>query len=340
MNKISNMNKTRNILGCAAAASLLAACGGGTSSIPSSQSASQPNMMVRTPVVSPYALRDEHGRIVPHAHVMLTRRAAQQVLKPLGHSGNAGNNLSYLGGPIQSTPSVYVVFWGFGTYGDPSGEQSYMTNFLANVGGSSWLNIDHQYYQNSGKLQCSVKHKGSCIYIGNPTSQLKGTWNDDSPVPSSPNDAAIAAEAVNLANHFGGADPNASYVVATPTGHNTNGFGYQWCGYHNYNGVVRYTDIGYMADAGYSCGQNFINPGSAGNNDGVSIIAGHELAETQTDPQPGNSWVDLHGQEIADKCAWSPYSADVSFGGSTLGTNEFPVQPLWSNAVSGCNLSY
>jgi serine protease len=335
-----NMNKTRNILGCAVAASLLAACNGGTSSIPSSQPASQPISMVRTPVVSPYALRDERGRVVPHAHVMLTRGATKHAVEPF-HRGvpGVGNNLSYLGGPIQSTPKVYVVFWGFGTYGDPSGEQSYMTNFLASVGGSPWLNIAHQYYQSPGKTLCaSTGTKTYCV--GNPTSELQGTWNDDSAVPSSPTDAQIAAEAVNLANHFGGADPNASYVVATPTGHNTSGFGRQWCGYHNSTGSVSYTDIGYITDASWSCGKQFINAGSAGNLDGVSIIAGHELAESQTDTHVGSGWVDLRGEEVGDKCAWSQTSADVSFGGSTLGTNEFPVQPLWSNAVSGCNLSY
>jgi serine protease len=334
-----NMNKTRNILGCAVAASLLAACSSGTSSIPSSQSALPTKMTARTPVVSAYALRDEHGRIVPHAHVMLTRGAAQH-LQPFRQGGFVGDNLSYFGGPVQTTPSVYVVFWGFGTYGDPSHEQSYLTNFLAKVGGSSWLNIDHQYNQSKkGTLCASTETQTYCI--GNPTSQLKGTWNDDTnPVPTSPTDAQIAAEAVNLANHFGGSDPNASYIVATPTRHNTSGFARQWCGYHNNNGVVSYTNMGYITDASWSCGKEFINYGSAGYDDGISIIAGHELAETQTDMIVGSGWVDIRGEEIGDKCAWNQNSTDVSFGGSALGTNEFPVQPLWSNVVSGCNLSY
>ncbi|MBV8490089.1 MAG: hypothetical protein JO199_06105, partial [Candidatus Eremiobacteraeota bacterium] len=42
--------------------------------------------------------------------------------------------------------------------------------------------------------------------------------------------------------------------------------------------------------------------------------------------------------EIGDKCAWTNLQ-NTQFGGTTLGTNEFPTQPLWSNAISGCTQS-
>ena len=42
------------------------------------------------------------------------------------------------GGPVQTAPNVYVVFWGWAT--DPAGEASYLVNFLSSVGGNTWLN--------------------------------------------------------------------------------------------------------------------------------------------------------------------------------------------------------
>ena len=115
-----------------------------------------------------------------------------------------------------------------------------------------------------------------------------------------------------------------SYVVATPHGRSTSGFGTQWCAYHGYTSGygtnIPYTDMPYIPDAGGSCGSNFINAGSGGTDDGVSIVGGHELAETQTDPGAGNGWLDSSGSEIGDKCAWSSASKDLSFGGTTLGT--------------------
>lgn len=66
------------------------------------------------------------------------------------------------------------------------------------------------------------------------------------------------------------------------------------------------------------------------------MVGGHEEAEAQTDPKVGTGWLDQNKQEIGDKCAWSPSSANVMFpDGST-----FPVQPLWSNASSACALAY
>ena len=70
------------------------------------------------------------------------------------------------------------------------------------------------------------------------------------------------------------------------------------------NGLLSYTLIPYIPDAGSSCGQNFVNSGSAGTLDGVTIVEGHEYAETVTDQFPNGGWLDSGGSEIGDKCAW------------------------------------
>ena len=135
----------------------------------------------------------------PHVLKPRTAHAA-----PLASSANLIDNY----GPVQDTPKVYVVYWGWTS--DPSGEQGYLNNFLSSVGGTSWLATVQQY---GGGWQSGL---------------LAGTWSDSASVPSSPTDAQIQAEAVRAANHFGtGTSVNVQVVVATPTGHSTSGFGSQ-----------------------------------------------------------------------------------------------------------------
>jgi len=88
--------------------------------------------------------------------------------------------------------------------------------------------------------------------------------------------------------------------------------------------TVAFTNLPYLPDAGTSCGANSVS----GPLDGVSIVGGHEQAETETDPQL-SAWYDSSGNEIGDKCAWINLGVNPAAGG-------FPTQPLWSNAVKGC----
>jgi hypothetical protein len=161
-------------------------------------------------------------------------------------------------------------------------------------------------------------------------------------VPTSPDDTAIAAEAVRAAAHFGNttsaSNSSAQYIIDTPHGNSTSGFNTQWCAYHSivssqYGGLA-YTDFPYIPDAGTNCGQNFVNSGSAGALDGVSIVGGHEFAETETDPGAGSGWLDAAGAETGDKCAWirsgTGASTNVTFSNGT-----YAVQSLWSNSANG-----
>jgi hypothetical protein len=217
------------------------------------------------------------------------------------------------GGPVQTAPKVYIDFWHWDS--DPSGEQPYLENFLSSVGNSPWLATVAQYGAGwTGDL-------------------LAGTWSDTiNLVPSHPTDAQIQAEALAAANHFGvGNSVNVQIVVATPTGHSTTGFATNWCAYHgpiSADPNVTYTNLPYMTDAGGSCGEDSVN-GSNGTLDGVSIVEGHELAESITDPLL-NAWKSGNGSEIADLCAWTDL-ANLS-----LVTGKYPVQPLFSNSATGC----
>ena len=263
------------------------------------------------------------------------------------------SNLSYHGGSIEAAARVYIVFWGrewttgFTTGGYTSGQaQTYVDDFFSGVGGSSWANSTTQYCQGvtTGTTQCG----SNGTHPSNPAGELAGTWVDGSTVPASPTQNQIANEASNLAAHFGGVDPNADYMVFTPTGHSGNGFGTSWCAYHSSSGTLSYSYIPYEPDAGASCGMNFVNgvDNTFGNGyfDGFSIVAGHEYAETVTDPYPSSGWLDGRGAENGDKCAWISSGQGAASNINLGGGHNFAVQSLWSNAfnlgVGGCVLTY
>ncbi len=133
-------------------------------------------------------------------------------------------------------------------------------------------------------------------------------------------------------------------MIATASGHNSRGFGTQYCAYHSATsstvGNVAYTNLPYITDAGASCGANFNGLGPKA---GITIVGGHEMAETMTDQFPNGGWLDSSGAENGDKCAWIS-SGQGAAADITLSTGTFPVQSLWSNAFNsgsgGCVLSY
>jgi serine protease len=247
----------------------------------------------------------------------------------------SGGNLTYHGGPIQTAPKIYVVLWGsssqWGPSGDVNGEAAYYEKFISGVGGSQWLSSVTQYTQSNGQA------------VGNASGSYVGAWSDTAdPVPdlskSSTYQSRIAAEAQKAAAHFGDYSTNASYVILIPHGVKVYNFAgnsrslYAYCAWHSSTsssgGTIAYTNFPYQSDAGASCGVGSVN--NPGTLDGVSIVGGHEQAETETDPQPNTGWLDSQNSENGDKCAWQGL-ANESFS-----TGTFPTQPLWSNAAGGC----
>jgi hypothetical protein len=100
-------------------------------------------------------------------------------------------------------------------------------------------------------------------------------------------------------------------------------------------GDIAFINMPYVTDAGASCGRNFVNAGSAGLRDGISIVNGHEYAEAITDQNPPGGWTDSSGAENGDKCAWiTPGTSGGSFN-LTLATCTFAMQTTWANDAAG-----
>ena len=287
-------------------------------------------------------------------------RAKVSVMRPLSFKPVKGskparprrtNNLAYHGGVggigVETAPKVFLVFWGSQwNSNDPSGEASLLESFYGKVGGTSWLRSVTQYCQGvaSGTITCP---SGSAFAGGGLSfSSSTSVWYDNtSAAPSQPSQTQLASEAIRAAGHFGNstASSNAStqYVIATATHNSSSGFGTQYCAWHSSTsssaGNIAYTNLPYITDAGASCGANFNGLGAKA---GITIVGGHEMAETITDQFPNGGWLDGSGAENGDKCAWITSGNSGASASVNLNGTGFPVQSLWSNASSGCVLSY
>jgi Putative Ig domain len=322
-----------------------------------------------------------HGAVPTRETLAQMKSYAAQQAVPAVPAASA-NNLRYGGavdgiGVTTGAPRVYLVFWGsqWGSQGtdgngnvtltgDSVGMAPRLQQLFKGVGVNSelWSGVMTQYCEGvaSGSQTC-----GTTNHVGYPTGgAYAGIWVDGSVAsPSAATGHQLGVEAVAAASHFGNttaaANRNSQYVILSPHNAKPDGFnnGGGFCAWHDWNGDttlsggavsssvgdIAFTNMPYVTDAGTSCGQNFVNAGSAGTLDGVTIVEGHEYAETITDQNPAGGWTDTSGAENADKCAWissgQGASANVSFS-----TGSFAMQSTWSNdfnsATGGCQISH
>ncbi len=265
---------------------------------------------------------------------------------------------------------------------DPDGAGKYMADFVQQVGGTDWAGVQTQYYDSSSH---------SNVNVTNPTEQLAGIWADDAndaagmPSTSSSNPpgstntyTALAQEAARAVAHFGITDlANANIIIAQPPAFSDpNAVSTGYCAFHDYtepnleggiyNGIqpgIAWTNMPYSLAINSSgsnvCGENAVNSDARGKLDGFSIVLGHEIEETVTDPgaedvigsgtgaQQIGGWYDaLDANENGDKCAWVGENLLTASGppepipgalGNITGNagDRFAVQSLWSNAAAG-----
>ena len=281
-------------------------------------------------------------------------------------------------GVTSGAPKVYLVFWGtqWGTAGtnaagettftgDPAGAAPYMQSWLKGLGsnGELWSGVMTQYCDGPLVAVGATSCPAGAPHVGYPSGGvLAGVWYDNSAAaPAAATGNQLAAEAVKAAGHFGNttaaANRDAQYVIVSPTGTKPDGFNTPtggFCAWHDYNGDttltggaapssygdIAFTNMPYVADAGASCGANFVSTAL----DGFSIVGGHEYAETLTDQNPAGGWVNntgsaSTGQENGDECAW----ISTGQGASALvavSTGSFAMQSTWSNDTNRCDISH
>jgi hypothetical protein len=357
----------RHVLhGAIVALMALATTGAMAATASAAPSAGHPGQ-VRNQASPAYQHTYRHGLVPTRATA--AKMAAWAQAHPQPAAAASANDLNYGGGidgigVTTGAEKVYLVFYGsqWGTQGtnsagnvtlsgDTSGIAPDLQAFFKGLGTNSelWSGVMTQYCQGvaAGTQICPA---GNTQHVGYPTGgALAGVWVDES--TSSPATASghqLGVEAVSAASHFGNTtaalNRNAQYVIVSPKGTNPDNYKTQgFCAWHDYNGDttlsggavsssvgdVSFTNLPYIPDAGTSCGQNFVN--SNGPLDGVTIVEGHEYAETITDQHPAGGYTDSSGEENGDKCAWiTPGTSGGSFDLSTS-TGTFAVQTTWGN---------
>jgi hypothetical protein len=352
----------------AASAAVVAA--GGMAIAAGAASASAGPAPVKNPYSPAYSHTYRHGVVPTKAQYAKMRQWSSS------HPQVASaNDLNYGGGidgigVTTGHEKVYLVFYGsqWGTQGtdangnvtlsgDPNGEAPYLQQFFKGLGTNNelWSGVMTQYCEGVA-VGTQICPSGNTSHVAYPTGgALSGVWVDESTAsPAAASGHQLGVEAVAAASHFGNttaaANRNAQYVILSPHGTNPDNYQTQgFCAWHDWNGDstlsggavsssvgdVAFTNDPYVHDAGASCGQNFVN--SNGPLDGVSIVFGHEYAETITDQNPAGGYTDSSGEENADKCAWiTPGTSGGSFDLS-LATGTFAVQTTWANDGSNNN---
>ena len=294
--------------------------------------------------------------------------------KPGG--GGSGKTLSYGGGVdgigvTSGTPKVYLVVYGsqWGTQGtdsngnatftgDAHGAVPYLQQMFKGLGtgGELWSGVMTQYCDGAVAAGATSCPSGAS-HVGYPNSPFAGIWYDNSaPAPSNATFTQLGQEAVRAAGFFGNttaaSNRYSQYVILSPSGTHPDGFNTPqstFCAWHDWNGDVgasspygdiAFTNMPYVLDLGASCGQNFVNAGSAGTLDGFSIVNGHEYAETITDQNPAGGWTNLtSGQENADECAWISSGQGAS-ANVTMGNGTYAMQSTWSNDTNRCDITH
>ncbi len=264
----------------------------------------------------------------------------------------AVDNLIDHNGLVLTTPRLFVIYWGADWQsgfndaysGLPSVTyQSYLESFLNGVGGGRWLGTQMQYRNSTS-----------------PQGVIAGKWVDATNfLPATPTQGQIEEEVRRAAEHFNvSSDPQAVHLIALPPGHGDTlfvGKGGGACAWHSRawnNNIFNsrfypYITLPYMPDApgknvpgcwAFSVNNGFDFSGH-GIFDGVSKVAGHEWAETLTDPRI-DAWYDdiwnnlnKDGGETGDKCN------GMTINNIGAGGDYFAVQPLWSNNDGGCVLA-
>jgi len=273
--------------------------------------------------------------ILPPVGAHLPRVASKRACTEPDHC-----NLVYNGGQVQHSVKVYLLLWGPNWESDPSqaASASYLRSFYSGLGvqpEDNWSTITDQYGDGTGH----PSFNGS-VYVG--------TFQDTTTPPTGVTQGQLSAEsdAFDSAEGIAPGSTNVQVVIATQSGTCPSGFACggsgSYCAWHSYDdNSVPYTNLPYMLDAGFSCGEDFISA----QDDGFSIVGGHEYAETITDPYPNSGWwdpSDPYGGEIGDKCAWggSIWGGSDPAGDVNLATGSFAMQSLYSNANTGCVMAF
>jgi hypothetical protein len=260
-------------------------------------------------------------------------------LAPPTGGTTATSPISFHGGPVIATPSIYLIWYGNWNQANgsdtPSGQQI-VRDFALGVGGSPYFDINQSYSIPGTSVS------GGAV-VGGETSDAysRGKRLRDADVQRVVT-SAISSGRLRY-------DKNGVYFVLTSSDvAETSGFCNRYCGWHTAAtpsvGHIRYSFVGNANRCLSACSAQTVGPnGNAGVDAMVSVVA-HELEEATSDPDL-NAWYDSAGAENADKCAWTFGHAQFqvangAWANMTLGSRNFLIQRNLDHGYNGGTADY
>jgi Phosphate-induced protein 1 conserved region len=275
------------------------------------------------------------------------------------------NGIQYHGGPVINNAqgvNVYLIWYGNWS-GDPLA-QSIVTDFVSNLGGSPYFNINTTYYDYGAGGADPVRNRVN--YAGSITDSYSyGTALTDNDVYNIVLDP-VASGKLPL-------DQNGVYFVLTsPDVDETSGlctFYCAWHGYAYYQAAPGRTQLrspssvnlimAFVGGTGTRCpnacsaqapltSNDTLTPNDDVNGDTMVNSIAHELSESVTDPL-GTSWVNYQKSqkyiENGDVCSFTfdPHfpAPNGSYYNLKLGNRLYLSQRIWVNALGGyCSMSW
>ncbi len=276
---------------------------------------------------SPSTHLDERGKEIIHHRVNDQGHASVGYAPTVGSTSALASRsqLTYHKGPVFSTPSVYIIWYGSWTQTngtDTAAGQQIIRDFFSAIGGSPYFMLKSHYVGSSNAISGNVTWTGK---EANAAYSL-GT------VLSDANIQTVVANAISAGTLP--ADSNGLYFVLTSSDVNeSSGFCTQYCGWHTHGTIggqnLRYAFIGNAARCLSSCAAQTISPNANPGVDGMVSVLAHELEEATTDAD-GTAWYARSGYENGDDCAWTfgtTYAvANGSYANMKLGTRDFLIQ--------------
>lgn len=245
-------------------------------------------------------------------------------------------------------------------YGDWSGDpdaSAILTTLAQGIGGTPYFNINTTY---RGLLNGRDTPVSNVVRFAGSASDnySQGRYLAGDAV------ARIVAGAIQAGKLP--ADPDGVYFVLGSSDVSESGFCKSSCGWHGFgyylNGALGQDPSGidikfaFVGNPAAQClsycslwGPNFPPPNGDPGPDAMASILAHELSEAASDPHI-DAWLDLNGNESADKCQWGfgeisrvPSGQQHSYAvyNLTLLGRNFLIQQNWINAGGGyCGMAY
>jgi hypothetical protein len=276
------------------------------------------------------------------------------------------NGIEYHGGPVMSNSlgvNIYLIW--YGNWSSDPLAQTIVTDFLSNLGGSPYFNINTTYFDYGAGGVDPVRNRVN--YMGSITDNYSyGAALTDNDVGNVVQNAVVSGKFP--------LDQNGVYFVLTSADvDETSGLCTTYCAWHGYQPLTIQAPfgrssrspssvnlvVGYAGATGARCpsgcsAQFPLTPNGDTTGDTMVDAVAHELSESVTDPFetgwidypiPGRSTNPNSGVENGDLCVftYSPYfpAPNGSFYNVKLGHRLYLSQRIWVNALGGyCSMSW